>query len=101
MPHYARTSGHQNVLYALRDKGIDWNAKANTMIVGERRERITVLHLAAVLEDDSALKYLLDEDFAKDVDGITDLKKLLYPWLLGRTKRETWLCCFQKMGILL
>ncbi|MCJ1264939.1 hypothetical protein MMC22_004814 [Lobaria immixta] len=73
--HYACTSGHQNVLYALRDKGIDWNAKANTMIMEYHREGVTVLHLAAVLEDDSVLKYLLGEDFVKDVNGVTDMKE--------------------------
>lgn len=73
--HYACTSGHQSVLYALRDKGIDWNAKANTMIMELHREGITVLHLAAILEDDSVLKYLLDEDFVKDIDGVTDLNE--------------------------
>lgn len=73
--HYACTSGHQNVLYALRDKGIDWNAKANIMIMEYDREGITVLHLAAVLEDDSVLKYLLGGDFVKDIDGVTDLNE--------------------------
>lgn len=86
--HYACTSGHQNVLYALRDKGIDWNAKANTMITQCHREGITVLHLAAVLEDDSVLKYLLGEDFVKDVDGVTNLKEtalFMAAWK-GRTR---------------
>jgi ankyrin repeat protein len=73
--HYACIYGHLDVLFALRDKGVDWNATARTKIKRYRREGITVLHLAAVLEDDSVLKYLLEEDFVKDVDGVTDLKE--------------------------
>ena len=34
-----------------------------------------MLHLVAYLEDDSVLGYLLDEDFARDVDGITTSKE--------------------------
>ena len=73
--HYACTSGHLDVLFALRDKGVDWNAMASTMIERDPSEGVTVLHLAAVLENDSMLKYLLEEDFIKDVDGVADLKK--------------------------
>lgn len=73
--HYTCTFGHQHVLYALRDKDIDWNAKANIMINGSHQEGVTVLHLAAILEDDSVLSYLLSEDLIKDVDGVTGLKE--------------------------
>jgi len=73
--HYACTYGHLDVLFALRDKGVDWNAKARTKNKRYPREGVTVLHYAAVLEDDSVLKYLLEEEFVKDVDGVTDLKE--------------------------
>ncbi len=73
--HYACAYGHLDVLFALREKGVDWNAKARTKNKRYPREGVTVLHRAAVLEDDSVLKYLLEEDFVKDVDGVTDLKE--------------------------
>ena len=73
--HYACTSGHLDVLFALRDKGVNWNAKANTAIKGRPREGVSILHLAAVLKDDSVLKYLLEEKLVKDIDGITSLKE--------------------------
>ncbi len=73
--HYACTYGHLDVLFALRHKGVDWNAKTRTKNKRYRREGVTVLHLAAVLEDDSVLKYLLEEDYVKDVDGVTDSKE--------------------------
>lgn len=73
--HYACTSGHLDILFSLKDKGIDWNAKAKAITKQGLREGVTVLHLAAVLEDDSVLKYLLEEDFVKEVDGVTDLKE--------------------------
>lgn len=73
--HYACTYGHLDVLFALREKGVDWNAKARMNFERYRREGVTVLHWAAVLEDDSVLKYLLEEDFVKDVDGVNDSKE--------------------------
>lgn len=73
--HYACSYGRLDVLFALRDKGVDWNAKARTKIRQYNRKGVTVLHHAAVLKDDSVLKYLLEEDLVKDVDGVTDLKE--------------------------
>ena len=45
------------------------------MIKRDHREGVTVLHLAAVLKDESVLEYLLDEDFVKDVNGVTNFKE--------------------------
>ena len=73
--HYACTPGHLDVLSALRDKGVDWNAKADATIEEYPRKGVSVLHLAAVLEDDSVLKYLLEGNFVEDVDGVTDLNE--------------------------
>ena len=73
--HYACASGHLDVLFALRDKGVNWNAKANATFEGIPREGVGILHFAAVLEDDSVLKYLLEEKLVNDIDGVTGLKE--------------------------
>ena len=73
--HYACTSGHLDVVVALREIGLDWNAKADATIEECPREGVSLLHLAAVLEDDSVLEYLLEGNLAEDVNGVTDFNE--------------------------
>lgn len=40
--HYATYAGRLDVMYALKDKSIDWNAKANTRNLGLSRTCATV-----------------------------------------------------------
>ena len=69
--HYACEFGHLEVLHVLRHL-IDWNAKATCIVRGKRIRDVTALHLAAVHVEDSMLRFLLDEDLIKDIDGVTD-----------------------------
>ncbi|KAL9610536.1 MAG: hypothetical protein Q9167_004774 [Letrouitia subvulpina] len=70
--HYACAAGHLKVLYALRETDIDWTAKIS--IRGYRMvcEDATIFHLAAMLKNDSILKYLHKENLITDIDAVTD-----------------------------
>ena len=69
--HYACVFGHPEVLNVLRHL-IDWNAKATCIVFGQRILDVTALHLAAVHVEDSILRFLLDEDLIKDIDGVAE-----------------------------
>ena len=73
--HYACTYGHLDILHALRGENIDWNAKANMEIGQDLRKKVALLHLAAVLENNSVLQFLLAENLVKDVNCVTDLEE--------------------------
>ena len=69
--HYACESGRLEVLRGLRDC-IDWNAQACYSLGAVRGQGVTVLHLAALRNDDSVLRFLLDEDLITDRDAATE-----------------------------
>ena len=69
--HYTFKSGHLEVLHVLRHL-TDWNETANCVIGGSSFRNVTVLHLAATRGEISMLRFLLDEDLIKDIDGVTE-----------------------------
>lgn len=41
--------------------------------MGDRRQRVTALHIAATIQSSNVLEYLLDEDLMSDVDACTEM----------------------------
>ena len=70
--HYACIAGHSGIVRALRDVKLDWDQKAKITIGPYQRENVTVLHLAATLEDDVVLHDLLTESLACEINGVTE-----------------------------
>ena len=71
--HSSRQNIRLQILCALRDTDVDWNAKCSMSLDKDfYRDEITLLHLAALHEDSSVLEYLIDENLVQDIDSTTN-----------------------------
>lgn len=68
--HHACHGGHQASLQVLRDTEINWNQKANWTLNSEQVIGVNALHIAASLENNEVLEYLLNEDLVDDIDAV-------------------------------
>ena len=71
--HYAVMSGCLDILFALRSTNVDWDARSCLTIADKLyRSKVTLLHLSALLEDNSVLKYLVAENLVPNINSVTD-----------------------------
>ena len=70
--HLACLNDHKEIVVRLRDTDIDWNGKVTTELCGVPRSRVTMLHLAAQIENSRVLKYLLSENLMLNINACTD-----------------------------
>ena len=73
--HYACAAGNLHIVRVLEDKPVDWNAEAEMALGDDLVQGVTILHLAAILEDASLLTFLLDKGLCEDFNCTTSLQE--------------------------
>lgn len=70
--HYACLGGQEAALTALRTTEVDWTQKANFWAGSTQFTGATAVHMAASIENNRVLEYLLTEHQGFDINSTTD-----------------------------